>query len=123
MHWYIKVIKQYVNFSGRARRAEYWYFVLFNFLISLGLGFILGFVDALLGNNSSGINILSLIYSLVVFLPALSVSIRRLHDTGRSGWWLLIGLIPLIGTIVLIVFFAQDSEPGENKYGKNPKGM
>lgn len=119
MNWYLKVLKQYVSFSGRAQRAEYWYFVLFNTLIS----FALVFVDVALGTFSLkiGTGILLGIYTLAVFLPSLGVSFRRLHDTGRSAWWFLIVLIPIIGPIVLLVFFIQDSKPEENKYGKNPK--
>ena len=117
MDWYIKVIKKYATFSGRARRAEYWYFTLFNFLIAFGIGFI----EAILGNNSNDINIWSSLYSLFVFLPSLAVSIRRLHDTGRTRWWIWINLIPIIGWIIYLIYVCQDSQPGENQYGKNPK--
>lgn len=113
MEWYLGVLKQYAVFTGRSRRKEYWMFVLFNFIIAV----VLGFVEEAIG--SSGI--LGGIYALAVLLPSLGVGIRRLHDTGRTGWWLLIGLIPLIGTIVLIVFMVQDSQPGANEYGPNPK--
>ena len=109
-NYYIEVLKKYAVFSGRARRAEYWYFYLFNFLI--------GFVLALISEG-----ILAGIYSLGTLIPGLAVSVRRLHDTNRSGWWLLIGLIPFIGNIILIYFLAQDSQPGENKYGSNPKEL
>jgi len=119
MNWYIAVIKKYVVFSGRARRKEYWYFVLFNILISIGLSFI----DAATGtvNAETGYGLLSSIYSLAVLIPSLAVLMRRLHDTDRSGWWILIGLIPVIGWIVLLVFLVQDSHPGQNQYGDNPK--
>ncbi len=113
VEWYLKVLKNYVGFEGRARRTEYWMFVLFNFIASLILGFIGGFI----GLDS----ILSYIYSLAVLLPSLAVAVRRLHDTGRSGWMILLSLIPLVGAIVLIVFMCQDSQPGDNKYGSNPK--
>jgi uncharacterized membrane protein YhaH (DUF805 family) len=112
MSWYIQVLKKYVVFSGRARRKEYWYFVLFNLIISL----ILSLIDWAIG-----MNILATIYGLAVLLPSLGVSVRRLHDTGRSGWWIFIGLIPLVGAIILLVFFVIDSQPGENKYGPSPK--
>ncbi len=115
MNWYTKVIKKYATFDGRARRAEYWYFALFNFLIS----FAIGFLEALI--NPEGIGVWGLIYSLFIFLPSLAVSIRRMHDTGRSGWWILIGIIPIIGWIIYLVFVCQDSEPGDNQYGRNPK--
>ncbi|KZE82677.1 DUF805 domain-containing protein [Paenibacillus polymyxa] len=113
MQWYLNGLKNYVGFQGRARRTEYWMFVLFSVIAS----FIIGLIDGLLGLTP----ILTYIYSLAVLLPSLAVMARRLHDTGRSGWWILIGLIPLVGTIILIVFFCQDSQPSDNKYGKNPK--
>ena len=113
MDWYMAVLKKYAEFSGRARRREYWMFVLINFLIGCGLGVI--------GALVHGLSFLSWLYSLAVLVPSIAVSVRRLHDTGRSGWWLLIGLIPLIGLIVLIVFLATDGEPGDNEYGPNPK--
>ena len=111
------VLKKYAEFKGRARRSEYWYFTLFNFVISL----VLGFIDGWLGLGSEFIGLLGGLYSLGIIIPSIAVSVRRLHDTGRSGWWLLIGLIPLIGAIVLIVFFVQDSQAGSNEYGPNPK--
>ena len=114
MNWYLDVLKKYAVFTGRARRTEYWMFVLFNFIIAVAIGV----VEAILGSPG----ILGMIYALGVFIPALAVSVRRLHDTGRSGLWLLIGLIPLIGFIVLLVFFVQDSDTGQNQYGMNPKG-
>ena len=101
--------------GARARRTEYWMFVLFNFIISAGLGIVDTVVDPkarLLGG----------LYGLAVLVPGIAVGIRRLHDTNRSGWWLLIGLVPIIGAIVLIYFFVQDSQPGDNAYGPNPKG-
>jgi uncharacterized membrane protein YhaH (DUF805 family) len=119
MQWYLEVLKKYAQFSGRARRKEYWYFVLFNMIFSI----VLAMVDNLTGtlNPESGVGLLSGIYSLAVLIPSIAVAFRRLHDTGRSAWWLLIGLIPLIGWIVLIVFLVQDSQEGENEYGVSPK--
>lgn len=113
MEWYLKVLKQYVDFQGRARRTEYWMFTLFSFLAAV----ILGILENIIGLNS----VLTGLYSLATLLPSLGVGVRRLHDTNRSGWWLLIGLIPLIGGIILIVFMCLDSEPGDNKYGPSPK--
>ncbi|GGA04993.1 DUF805 domain-containing protein [Paenibacillus marchantiophytorum] len=113
MGWYLKVFKDYVGFSGRARRKEYWMFLLFNAIAST----ILVILDTIIGLNS----VLPLLYSLAVLLPSLAVSFRRLHDTGRSAWWVLISLIPFVGSIILIVFNCQDSEPNTNKYGPNPK--
>ncbi|NOU99404.1 DUF805 domain-containing protein [Paenibacillus planticolens] len=113
MDWYLKVLKDYVGFSGRARRKEYWMFVLFNAIVAI----ILAILEYMLGLKS----VLTGIYSLAVLLPSLAVSFRRLHDTGRSAWWILIGLIPVVGSIVLLVFDCLDSEPGDNQYGPNPK--
>ena len=112
MNWYREVLKKYAVFSGRARRTEYWMFCLFNVIITFVLGTIEGFFK--------GPGVLGGLYSLAMLIPGISVGARRLHDTGRSGWWQLIALIPVIGTIVLIVFLAQDSQP-ENQYGPNPK--
>ena len=121
MNWYLQVLKKYAVFTGRAQRAEYWYFFLFNLIIAIALGII----DGLLGTYSaeSGYGLLSGLYMLAVLIPGIAVGVRRLHDTNRSGWWMLIGLIPIIGTIVLIVFFVLDSTPGENQHGPNPKGV
>lgn len=119
MNWYLDVLKKYAVFNGRARRAEYWYFMLFNFLISIFLVTI-DFVGGSF-NTETGVGLLSGIYSLAVLIPGISVTVRRLHDADRSGWWLLIPLIPIIGGIVLFIFMIQDSTPGDNQYGPNPK--
>src|SRR5436309_5574241 len=116
MEWYLAVLKKYLVFTGRATRTEYWMFALFNVIISIVLS-IIGYV--VVGGN--GQSALSSLYSLAVLLPSLGVSVRRLHDTNRSGWWLLISLVPIIGIIVLIVFLVQDSDPGDNRYAPNPK--
>ncbi|MFG2961796.1 MULTISPECIES: DUF805 domain-containing protein [unclassified Streptomyces] len=112
MNWYVDVLKKYAVFSGRARRQEYWMFFLFNVIISI----VLAVVGRVIGFSALG-----LIYSLAVFLPGLGVAVRRLHDTGRSGWAILIALIPLIGTIILIVWLASEGKPEQNQYGTNPK--
>ena len=114
MNWYLGCWKKYVEFSGRARRLEYWMFVLFNILASVAIAV----VDAILGTSGA----LGGLYSLAVLLPSLAVTFRRLHDTDRSGWWLLICLIPLVGAIVFLVFLCLDSKPGANRFGPNPKG-
>ncbi len=119
MNWYFDVLKKYAVFSGRARRKEYWFFVLFNIIISIILAVIDGVTGTL--DPESGMGLLGLVYTLAILIPALAVSVRRLHDTGRSGWWLLLLLIPLIGTIVILIFMVQDSKPEENQYGPNPK--
>lgn len=112
MHWYVDVLKKYAVFSGRARRQEYWMFFLFYFIIMIVLSVVEGIV------GSAGI--LGMIYGLAVLCPSVAVAIRRLHDTDRSGWWCLIGLIPLIG-IVLLVFMVLEGTSGENQYGPDPK--
>ena len=119
MNWYLEVLKKYAVFNGRARRKEYWYFFLFNIIISI----VLAVIDGVTGSLSpeAGMGLLGTIYTLAVLVPGIAVSVRRLHDTERSGWWLLIALIPLIGAIVLLVFMVQDSKPGQNQYGANPK--
>jgi uncharacterized membrane protein YhaH (DUF805 family) len=120
VNWYLTVLKKYADFSGRARRMEYWMFSLISLLIMCGLVI----VDAMLGFDfgEDEIGILSGIYVLAVLIPSLAVSVRRLHDTDRSGWWVLIGIVPLIGDIVLLIFFVLDSTPGDNRFGPNPKG-
>jgi len=119
MNWFLEALKKYAVFSGRARRKEYWFFALFYILFAIAIGF----VDGLLGtvDPMSGIGTLGLIYSLAMLIPSLAVTVRRLHDTDRSGWMLLIALIPLIGAIVLLVFMVFDSTPGQNRFGPNPK--
>jgi len=105
------VFQRYATFTGRSRRPEYWWFVLFNIIVSL----VLGIVSGLLFPNEA--DILGGIYNLAVLLPSLAVGVRRLHDIGRTGWWLLIALIPIVGIIVLIVFFATKGEEHDNQYG------
>ncbi len=119
MNWYVKVLKNYAVFSGRARRKEYWMFVLFNFIFSV-IAIILDNILGLAFENV-GYGPIYLLYSLAVFIPSLAVSVRRLHDIGKSGWFILISLIPFIGPIWLLVLMCTDSEPGENDYGPNPK--
>lgn len=120
MNWYFEVLKKYAVFNGRARRKEYWFFTLFSVLISMTLGLIES-KTGLPGLWASGAGPLSALYSLAVLIPGLAVSVRRLHDTGRSGLWLFIALVPCIGGIVLLVFMIEDSQPGDNQYGPNPK--
>lgn len=118
MNWYLEVIRKFAVFGGRARRSEYWYFVLFNIIAS----FVLGGIDYAAGlmNEETGLGLLGGLYSLFILLPSIGVTMRRLHDTERSGWWIWISLIPLIGAIVLIVFLAQAGQVGSNKYGDDP---
>ena len=119
MSWYLEVLQKYAVFSGRARRKEYWMFFLINLIISI----VLIAIDSLIGTfrPQAGVGLLQGLYSLAVLIPSLAVTVRRLHDIGRSGWWILIGLIPVIGGIVLLIFALLDSEPGANEYGPNPK--
>ena len=129
MEWFLMPFKRYAEFSGRSRRKEYWSFVLAYAVI---IGIIDIFNNLILtsasDNNSTGLASISLViscilglFSLAVFVPMLAVGVRRLHDTGRSGWYLLIPLIPLIGSLILLYFQVQDSQPGINAYGPNPK--
>ncbi|ODU60157.1 MAG: hypothetical protein ABT02_07115 [Comamonadaceae bacterium SCN 68-20] len=119
MHWFLLALKKYATFSGRARRSEYWYFVLFYLIIF----FALSIIDGITGSFSaaSGMGFLGGLLTLGLLLPSIAVGVRRLHDTGRSGWWLLLAVIPIVGAIVLLVFFAQDSAAGDNAHGPNPK--
>lgn len=113
MNWYLDVLKKYVEFNGRARRKEYWMF----FLVNMIIVFALGVVEAVIGSGG----VLGSLYSLAIFLPSLAVAVRRLHDTDRSGWWILITLVPIIGFIVFLVFMVQEGQSGQNQYGENPK--
>lgn len=119
MEWFQLVWKRYAEFDGRSRRQEYWMFSLIQFLI-IFVGYIVGLALTAVG---IGVIILALcfIYSLISLVPSLSVSVRRLHDTGKSGWFLLIGLIPFVGGLIVIILMALDSDPGMNEYGPNPK--
>ncbi|MEU7006503.1 DUF805 domain-containing protein [Streptomyces sp. NPDC046332] len=113
MNWYLDVLKKYAVFTGRARRQEYWMYMLFNVIAYI----VVLIVDVVLTTAP----LLTGIYALGVFLPTLAVTIRRLHDTGRSGWMILLGLIPLVGGIILIVFYATEGNQTDNAYGPNPK--
>jgi len=119
MNWYLEVLNKYAVFAGRARRKEYWFFVLFNILINVALLA----ADWVTGtfNPETGVGILSGVYGLAILIPSLAVTIRRLHDTGRSGWWCLVSLIPILGGLVLLYFMVSDSDSGQNEYGPSPK--
>ncbi|EFA3602734.1 DUF805 domain-containing protein [Escherichia coli] len=134
MDWYLKVLKNYVGFRGRARRKEYWMFILVNIIFT----FVLGLLDKMLGwQRAGGEGILTTIYGILVFLPWWAVQFRRLHDTDRSAWWAvqfrrlhdtdrsawwaLLFLIPFIGWLIIIVFNCQAGTPGENRFGPDPK--
>jgi uncharacterized membrane protein YhaH (DUF805 family) len=115
MEWYLKVLRQYADFNGRARRKEYWMFVLFNFIFVV----IANLLDYMFGT----LYVFSGIYALAMLIPGLAVSVRRLHDVGKSGWMLLVVFIPVIGGIWLFVLTLLDSQPGNNQYGDNPKAV
>ncbi|WP_088329397.1 DUF805 domain-containing protein [Lacimicrobium sp. SS2-24] len=119
MNWYLAALSKYAVFRGRARRMEYWFFILFNFLISL----LMALVDGLTGtfNADTGIGLLGTLYGLAVLIPSIAVTVRRLHDSGRSGWWFLLVFIPVLGGLILLVMMLFDSQPGDNAYGPNPK--
>jgi uncharacterized membrane protein YhaH (DUF805 family) len=129
MNYYLNVLKSYAIFSGRARRSEYWYFVLFNIIFA----FVAIMLDKALGTSFTiqtaavPINLfygyVYIIYNLFILLPAIAVLVRRLHDVGKSGWFVLITLIPIVGSIWILVLLCTDSVPGKNQYGLNPKGI
>jgi len=120
MNWYLEVLKKYAVFDGRARRKEYWFFYLFYFIFA----FVLMIIDGMTGtsNEETGIGVLSSIFLLAMIIPGLAVAVRRLHDTDRSGWWIFISLIPLIGGIWFLVLMVLDGTAGQNQYGPDPKG-
>jgi uncharacterized membrane protein YhaH (DUF805 family) len=121
MNWYLKVLKQYADFSGRARRKEYWMFALFNAIFIITAMILDNVLGLTIGELPYGV--IYFLYSLAVLIPGLAVYVRRLHDIGKSGWMILIALIPLIGAIWLLVLTLTDSNHGENQYGPNPKEM
>jgi len=111
MNWYIEVLKKYAVFNGRAKREEFWMFFIISFIVAIVLG-IFGWM--------LGIRGLGGFYFLAVLLPTIGVTIRRLHDTGKTGWLTLVGLVPFIGWIVLLVFMALEGQEGDNQYGSSP---
>lgn len=115
MYWYLEVLRKYAVFSGRARRKEFWMFALVNFIVSFAIG--------VLGNilGMSEFNVPSMLYSLVILIPSLAVSIRRMHDIDKSGLWILIALLPFVGWIWYIILACREGNPDANEYGPNPK--
>ncbi|MFF7329771.1 DUF805 domain-containing protein [Streptomyces sp. NPDC008150] len=123
MSWYLAVLRNYVGFAGRARRREYWMFVLFNILAAIVLP-VLGVTVAILLQAGTALEAVMIPYSLYLLataLPSLAVAFRRLHDTGRSGWWLLISFVPFAGAVTLLVFLASEGTAASNEYGPSPK--
>jgi len=118
--WYLEALKKYAVFTDRSRRKEYWYFVLFNIIVAL----VLAAIDALLGtfSSSGNIGLLSGIYGLAVIIPSIAVTVRRIHDIDRTGWWVLINLVPF-GSIVILIFTLLDGTPGGNRFGPSPKAI
>ncbi|WP_431099223.1 DUF805 domain-containing protein [Polaromonas aquatica] len=112
MDWYLKVMKNYFNIDGRARRTEYWMY----FLVYIGIIILAGILDAIIG-----LGLVGLLVALGHLIPSITVGVRRLHDIGRSGWFLLIGLIPFIGWIILLYWAVKEGDPQDNAYGSNPK--
>jgi uncharacterized membrane protein YhaH (DUF805 family) len=119
MNWYIKVLQNYFNFNGRARRKEYWFFMLFNVIFAI----VAAVIDNVLGIASAelGYGPIYGLYALATFIPGIAVSIRRLHDIGKSGWYFLLGIIPCVGGIILLVFALTPGDPYDNEYGPDPK--
>lgn len=118
MDWVVKALKQFAVFKGRSRRREYWFFSLFVGVVSIGL-----FLIAAVGRSSNAATILLGIFFIAAMtVPSIAVTVRRLHDTGRSGWWYFIGVVPF-GGLVLLVFMLLDGQPGANRYGPSPKGL
>ncbi len=121
MKYYFKAFNNFSNFNGRARRKDYWMYLLFNLIFGL-VAIILDNVFGL-AFESIGYGVIYLLYSLITFIPSLSVTVRRLHDKSKSGWYILLAIIPIIGGIVLLFILAADGDPGENEYGMNPKEL
>lgn len=119
MNWYLVALKKYAVFAGRARRKEFWFFMLFNTLITVALAMI----DLWTGtyDEDVGLGVLSGLYAVAMIVPSIAVTVRRLHDTDRSGWWYLLLFIPVIGALVILVFMLLDGTPGGNRFGPNPK--
>ncbi len=121
MHWYLEVFKRFSDYSGRSRRKEFWYFMLFHFIILFSLASLQeNYIDS---KANDVFSVLLGVYLLIVFIPFFGVIVRRLHDSGKSGWYLFIYLVPIVGPITTIVLLCFDSEYGPNKYGDNPKGI
>jgi len=119
MNWYLAVLKNYAGFSGRARRKEYWMFVLFNMIFAIVAIILDNVLGLTVGEPPYGV--FYFLFLLAILIPGLAVAVRRLHDVGKSGWMILINLIPIVGGIWLLVLMVTDSNPGENQYGANPK--
>ena len=119
MKYFLKCLRQYADFKGRARKKEFWFFLLYSFIFSI----LVRLIDGVIGTYDPqiGLGLLGGLYSLGIMIPYWAVWVRRLHDVGKSVWWIFILFIPLIGAIWLLILFVRDSQEGENQYGPNPK--
>jgi uncharacterized membrane protein YhaH (DUF805 family) len=120
MKWFLIVMKKYAVFTGRARRKEFWMFTLFSIIFSI-MFMILDYVCGTKSEGEFSVGLFESAFSLAILVPSIAVTVRRLHDIGKSGWWFLLVFAILIGWIILLVWNCTDGEPGENKYGTNPK--
>lgn len=120
MQWFMKCLNQYADFSGRARRKEYWMFSLFYTLCIIATLVLDGILVSL---TNSSMPIITILFVLAMTIPSLSVMVRRLHDTDRSGWWFLVTLVPLVGGFIFLFFLCVDGTLGSNRFGSNPKGL
>ena len=119
MNWYLKVLKQYFDFSGRARRKEFWMFVLFNFIFTM----VAAFIDVALSTEINELGLFYCIYLLFTFIPGFALSVRRMHDLGKSGAMILVNLIPIIGPFWFLILTCMEGQAKPNKWGENPKGI
>ncbi|MDR0510164.1 MAG: DUF805 domain-containing protein [Rikenellaceae bacterium] len=123
MNWYLNVLRNYAVFSGRTRRKEFWMFLLFNLIFSIAASIIdnvLGTTFTIFGNEAD-FGPVYILYCIALFIPELAVNVRRLHDVGKSGWWILICFVPIIGSVWLLVLFCTEGNAGDNAYGSDPK--
>lgn len=121
MDWYLKVLKNYVGFDGRARRKEYWMFTLFNLIIMVALMALQMMATSISEGATMAVSLLLMLYALGVLLPSVAVTIRRLHDIDKSGWWILIAFVPFVGGLILLVFEVMEGTRGDNRFGADPK--
>ncbi|MEG0779292.1 MAG: DUF805 domain-containing protein [Oscillospiraceae bacterium] len=118
MNWYLMAFKNYFNFKGRARRKEYWMFILCNMVV----GTLMAILDSATGFRiGENLGVFTSIYGLLIWFPSLALGFRRLHDIDKSAWWFLISLLPVVGWIWLLIYYVQEGTPGSNRYGDDPK--
>jgi uncharacterized membrane protein YhaH (DUF805 family) len=125
MSWYLEVLRKYAQFSGRARRKEYWFFALFNVLVAVAITLLsIGVVLLTVGRGDTASTLIFIpviLYWFAILVPAIAVTVRRLHDTGRSGWWYFVAFVPFVGGFILLIFTLMEGTPGPNMYGSSPK--